>query len=141
MQKESEKDTHHKVGVYLDGYARLIANAEFYATLKPSMDEGERMDAQMAYMQYAGQRTQLGTMYEDGQLTPPECRRLAELDRTLLQNASAVAIAYGLSLGKLMRWLSRIGTPLGEEPENVRIEASVAELAVLAGVEFRPQPG
>lgn len=52
MQKESEKDTHHKVGVYLDGYARLIANAEFYATLKPSMDEGERMDAQMAYIPY-----------------------------------------------------------------------------------------
>ena len=134
-------DTHHKIVMYLDGYERLVANAGFYATLDPPLDEGEQIDAHMAYQQYAGQRTQLGEMYQTGQLTQTECGRLAELDRALLQNASAVEIAYGLNLGKLVRWLSSIGTPLSEAPENVRIETSVAALAALVGVELRPQPG
>jgi len=137
----SEMDTHHKIVLYLDGYDRLIANAGFYATLDPPIEEGEQIDAQMAYIHYAGQRTQLGEMYQEGQLTLAECKRLAELDRALLQSASAVEIAYGLNLGKLVRWLSSVGTPLSEEPEKVRIETSVADLAALVGVELRPQPG
>ena len=134
-------ETNHKIASYLDGYDRLVANAAFYATLDPPMEEGEQIDAQMAYMQYAGQRTELGEMYQEGQLTRAECSRLAELDLALLQNAPAIEVAYGLNLGKLVRWLSSIGTPLSEEPEKVRVETSVAELAALTGVELHPQPG
>ena len=95
-------ETKHKIAAYLDGYDRLIANAGFYATLDPPMEEGEQIDARMAYLQYAGQRKELGVMYRAEQLSAAESSRLAELDLALLQNASAVEVAYGLSLGKLV---------------------------------------
>lgn len=126
---------------YMDGYERLIANASYYATLDPPADPGEQMDVLMAYQQYAGQRAQLGEMYRTGQLTPSEIERLTELDRELLQNTPSMEKVYGLTLGKLMRWLTAIGTPLSETPEDVRIEASIATLAALVGVEMNPLAG
>lgn len=126
--------TAQQIEMYLDAYDRLIANAEFYATLDPPMDEGEQVDAHMAFMQYWGQRHLLGDLHRAGRLTPEQASRLAELDRELLERAAAVEAVYGPTLHQLVRDLFTWGTPLAEGSGTVQIETSITALAELAAV-------
>lgn len=123
-----------QVDLYLDAYDRLIANAEFYVTLEPPIDEGEQLDAHMAFMQYWGERRLLGALYQDSQLSVEQARHLASLDQQLLQKAQMIETVYGPSLRDLVRDLYTWGTPLAKEAETVRIETTLATLAELAGV-------
>lgn len=127
--------TDKHIVLYLDAYDRLITNAEFYATLDPPMDEGEQMDAHMAFMQYWGQRHLLGDLYRAGQLTLEQINHLAELDQELLKHAAAVEVAYGPTLGEVLRDLFTWGTPLAEQRGTLRIETTITALAELAQVE------
>jgi hypothetical protein len=126
--------TDQQIELYLDAYDRLIANAEFYATLDPPMDAGEQMDAHMAFMQYWGQRHLLGDLYRVGRLTPEQAGRLAELDRQLLERAAAVETVYGPTLHDLLRDLFTWGTPLAGQSGTLRIETTVTALTELAGI-------
>lgn len=119
------------VDTFLRNYAGLIQNAEFYASLDPPMDEGERMDAQMAFMQYWGQRHLLGDLYRAARLTPEQTERLAELDRQVLAHAAAMEIAYGPTLLSLVQDLFAWGTPLAEQSGPVRIETTITTLVEL----------
>lgn len=126
--------TDSQIKLYLDAYYRLIANIEFYATLDPPTDEGEQMDAHMAFMQYWGQRHLLGDLYRAGQLTPAQATHLADLDRQLLEHAAAVERVYGPTLRQLVHDLFAWGTPLADQPGIVRIETTLATLAELVGI-------
>lgn len=126
------------IDTYLDGYEGLIDDADFYATLDPAMDEGEQMDAHMAFMQYWGVRHTLGELYLTGQLLPEQVSRLADLDRKLLQEAPVVQAVYGPSLRSLLHNLFNWGTPLAEQAESVQVETSLATLAELAGIDTTP---
>jgi hypothetical protein len=118
----------------LDAYERLVANAEFYAGLNPPMNEGEQVDAHMAFMQYWGQRHLLGDLYRNGRLNSKQLTHLADLDRQLLEHAAMIETVYGASLRQLVRDLFAWGTPLAEQPGSLRIETTTTALAELAGV-------
>lgn len=131
--------TAQQIELYLNAYERLIANAEFYATLDPPMNEGEQMDAQMAFMQYWGQRHFLGDLYRSGRLTREQAERLVELDRQLLAHAAAVEAVYGPTLRQLVHDLFTWGTPLAEQSGRVQIETTVAALAELVALTAEAQ--
>ena len=119
---------------FLNSYQEFVRDAPEMAADWPGMDEQERMIQRSALMPAWEKRTLLGALYLEERLTPSQITQLRQFDEQLLEHAAAVELAYGLSLGELLRYLFRVGTPLSDHDGVVRLETTVSALAHLVGV-------
>ena len=122
------------IETFLRSYEGLVSDAPEMADEWPDMDAQERRLQQDALIPCWEKRTLLGALYRAGRLHPAQVERLRALDEQLLESAAAVEVAYGPTLGELLRYLFSTGTPMAEQPGTLRIETTIAALAELAQV-------
>lgn len=116
---------------FLLNYELLVRDLVEVATDWPNLDEEERSHYRADLMQTWGNRKVLGLLFKAHRLTSTQANRLAELDRSLLEQAPLMAQCYGLDLPQLLvifRW----GTPLSHSTQPVRLELQPASLDRLA---------
>lgn len=100
------------IETFLNSYAGLVEDALEMANEWPDMDDEERQLQRSALIPSWEKRTLLGALYLAGRLTAVQIERLRTLDQQLLERAAAVELAYGPTLGELLRYLFGAGTPL-----------------------------
>jgi len=125
-------DTH--IETFLRRYEGLVSDAPEMAEEWSDMDDQERLLQRSALVPCWDKRTLLGALYRAGHLKPTQVERLRTLDHQLLEHAAAVEVAYGPTLGELLRYLFSTGTPLAKQSGTLRIETTIAALAELAQV-------
>jgi len=116
---------------FLLNYELLVRDLAEVATDWPNLDEEERSHYHADLMQTWGNRKVLGLLFKAHRLTPTQAHRLAELDRSLLEQAPFMAQCYGLDLPQLLA-IFRWGTPLAHSTQPVRLELQPASLDRLA---------
>ncbi len=135
-----QTDTQHKlamydtnqIAMYLRNYAVLIGDAAELAGEWTAMAEQEHIHHRSLSMQIWGMRHTLGELYRTNQLSSTQIQELTQLDHALLEQATAIEIAYGSSIWQLVRNLLDWGTPLSEEQGSVQIAVPIGALPELA---------
>jgi hypothetical protein len=131
-------DTHHYDSAYIEGflssYQEFVRDAPEMAADWPDMEQEERVIQRSALTPSWEKRTLLGALYLEERLSESQVTRLRQLDEQLLEHAAAVELAYGPSLGELLRYLFRVGTPLSDHAGVVRVETTASALADLVKV-------
>lgn len=120
---------------FLQSYEGLVDDIRWLADEWPEMSEEEHTLQRSALMPWWEKRTILGALYRAGRLADPQVKRLSTLDQHLLEQAADVELAYGPTLGEMLRYLFSVGTPLADWPAIVHIETTTSALARLIGVE------
>ena len=116
---------------FLLNYELLVKDLAEVAADWSGMDGEERGQYRAALMQTWGNRKVMGVLYKAQRLTLAQAKRLAELDRLLLEGASLMAQSYGLDLPQLLA-IFRWGTPLAYATSPIRVELYPASLSHLA---------
>jgi hypothetical protein len=123
QHKVAMQDT-SQIAMYLRNYAVLVGDA--------AMAEQEQIHHRSLSMQIWGMRHTLGDLYRTNQLSSTQIQELTQLDHTLLEQATAIEIAYGPSIWQLVRNLLDWGTPLSEERGSVQMAVPIGALPELA---------
>ena len=119
------------IETFLNNYEGFVNDAVEMAHEWPEMNEQERQLQRGALLPSWEKRTLLGALYRAGCLTTTQVQRLGTLDQQFLEHAAAVELAYGPTLGELLRYLFSTGTPLAHQSGTLRIETTMAALAEL----------
>lgn len=127
-----EKYTPEWIDMLLRNYAALVADTAELAATWAEMDAQEQIHHRSIAMQIWGMRLTLGELYRARRLAIKQVKQLTELDRALLEDASNVALVYGLSVQLLMNNLINWGTPLTAEKGTVKLEVPTQTLPILA---------
>ena len=120
------------IETFLNSYENLVNDTLEMANEWPDMHNQERQLQRSALIPYWEKRTLLGALYQAGHLPAVQAERLGLLDQQLLERAAAVELAYGPTLGELLRYLFGAGTPLANQSGMLRVETTIAALAELA---------
>jgi hypothetical protein len=119
------------IETFLSNYEGFVNDAVEMAREWPEMNEQERQLQRSALLPSWEKRTLLGALYQAGRLTTAQVERLRTHDQQFLEHAAAVELAYGPTLGELLRYLFNVGTPLTHQSGTLRIETTMAALVEL----------
>lgn len=122
------------IETFLDRYEDFVSDVSDMAQDWPEMDERERALQRNALLPYWEKRTLLGALYRADRLSTWRVKQLYRLDQQLLEQAAAVELAYGPTLGELLRYLSNSGTPLTKQSSRLRVETTTKALIDLVGL-------
>jgi hypothetical protein len=123
--------TSGQIDTFLLGYQIFVADLAETAAEWNKLDAEERSDYDANLIQIWGNRKLLGTLFQAGKLNAQQERRLATLDRQLLEQSGAMKQCFGFDLSQLLN-IFQWGTPLAESVQPLHLEVEPVLLNRLA---------
>jgi len=130
---QSQQDTRRQIEPLLLSYQIFVTDLAETAAEWDTLDADERSDYDADLIQIWSNRQLLGSLFQARKLTTAQERRLATLDRQLLEQSAAMKRCFGFDLSQLLI-LFQWGTPLTESVQPLQLEVEPMLLSRMAAV-------
>lgn len=122
-----------QIDTFLLSYQVFVTDLAETAAEWDRLDAEEHSDYDANLIQIWGNRKLLGVLFKADKLSAPQERRLAALDRQLLEQSGVMKQCFGFDLRQLLS-IFQWGTPLAESVQPLYLEVEPALLNRMASV-------